>query len=82
MLPDAVIRGSSIWDSQWKADRARNYGIPKMAPKTFTQRNTLKVTILPEDVAEAICFLAGPRAAKTTGAFLTVDGGNVIAYAR
>ncbi|NLE50979.1 MAG: SDR family oxidoreductase, partial [Chloroflexi bacterium] len=83
VLPDAVIRGSSIWDSQWKADRARNYGISEDELEDFyAQRNTLKVTILPEDVAEAICFLAGPRAAKTTGAFLTVDGGNVIAYAR
>jgi len=83
VLPDAVIRGSSIWDSQWKADRARNYGISEDELEDFyAQRNTLKVTILPEDVAEAICFLAGPRAAKTTGAYLTVDGGNVIAYAR
>jgi len=83
VLPDAVIRGSSIWDSQWKADRARNYGISEDELEGFyAQRNTLKVTILPEDVAEAICFLAGPRAAKTTGAYLTVDGGNVIAYAR
>ena len=66
-----------------KADRARNYGISEDELEDFyAQRNTLKVTILPEDVAEAICFLAGPRAAKTTGAFLTVDGGNVIAYAR
>ncbi len=83
VLPDAVIRGSSIWDSQWKADRARNYGISEDELEGFyAQRNTLKGTILPEDVAEAICFLAGPRAAKTTGAYLTVDGGNVIAYAR
>lgn len=83
VLPDAVIRGSSIWDSEWRSDRARTYGIAETDLEAFyAQRNTLKATITPEDVAEAICFLAGPRAAKTTGAFITVDGGNTIAYAR
>lgn len=27
VLPDAVIRGSKIWDSQWKEERASSYGI-------------------------------------------------------
>ncbi|MBZ0277505.1 MAG: SDR family oxidoreductase, partial [Anaerolineae bacterium] len=48
----------------------------------YRQRNTLKVEIVPEDIAEAIAFLAGPRSAKTTGAVLTVDGGVAAAYVR
>jgi NAD(P)-dependent dehydrogenase (short-subunit alcohol dehydrogenase family) len=40
------------------------------------------VNILPEDIAEAILYLAGPRSAKTTGAALTVDGGVPGAYNR
>src|SRR5699024_1917166 len=27
VLPDAVIRGSKIWDSEWKEERASSYGI-------------------------------------------------------
>ncbi len=83
VLPDAVLRGSSIWSSEWKEDRARSYGISVEELNDFyRKRNTLKVEILPEDLAEAIAFLAGPRSAKTTGAVLTVDGGVTNGYVR
>jgi rhamnulose-1-phosphate aldolase/alcohol dehydrogenase len=83
VLPDAVIQGSSIWDGAWKEARATQYGIGVDDLNDFyRKRNTLKVEILPEDLAEAIAFLAGPRSAKTTGGLLTVDGGVPAAYAR
>jgi rhamnulose-1-phosphate aldolase/alcohol dehydrogenase len=81
--PDAVIQGSSIWSSDWKAERASTYGIGEDELQTFYQgRTKLGVAVLPEDVAEAIAFFAGPRSAKSTGNVVNVDGGVTAAYPR
>ena len=81
--PDAVIQGSSIWSSDWKAERANTYGVREDELQTFYQgRTKLGVAVLPEDVAEAIVFFAGPRSAKSTGNVLNVDGGVTAAYPR
>jgi rhamnulose-1-phosphate aldolase/alcohol dehydrogenase len=81
--PDAVIQGSSIWSSDWKAERAQTYGVTQEELQAFyTSRTKLGVAVLPEDVAEAIAFFAGPRSAKSTGNILNVDGGVTAAYPR
>ena len=81
--PDAVIQGSAIWSSDWKAERASTYGVSEEELQTFYQgRTRLGVAVLPEDVAEAIAFFAGPRAAKSTGNVVNVDGGVTAAYPR
>jgi NAD(P)-dependent dehydrogenase (short-subunit alcohol dehydrogenase family) len=81
--PDAVLQGSSIWDSGWREARARSMGIaPDQLEDAYRQRTTLKVSVYPEDIAEAILFFASDRAAKITGAILNVDGGLVAAYVR
>lgn len=83
VLPDAVLQGSSIWDAGWRAARAANYGIqPEELDEYYRQRTVLKVNVYPENVAEAISFLAGPRASRTTGGALTVDGGVAAAFVR
>jgi NAD(P)-dependent dehydrogenase (short-subunit alcohol dehydrogenase family) len=83
VLPGIVIQGSSIWNSEWKAHRARQYGVtPDELTNVYRQRNALKANLLPEDIAEAITFLAGPRARYITGAVLSVDGGVLSAYVR
>jgi rhamnulose-1-phosphate aldolase/alcohol dehydrogenase len=81
--PDAVIQGSSIWSSDWKAERASTYGVSEEELQNFYQgRTKLGVAVLPEDVAEAIAFFAGPRSAKSTGNVVNVDGGVTAAYPR
>lgn len=83
VLPDGVLEGSSIWDAGWREARAASYGIrPEELEEFYRQRTTLKVNIYPENIAEAISFLAGPRASRTTGGALTVDGGVGAAYLR
>ena len=59
--PDAVIEGSGIWSSDWKAERASTYGVAdEDLPAFYRGRTRLGVDVYPEDVAEAIAFLAGP----------------------
>ena len=81
--PDAVIEGSAIWSSEWKAERASTYGVAEDdLPAFYRGRTTLGVNVYPEDVAEAIAFFAGPRSAKSTGNLINVDGGVTAAYPR
>ncbi|GER85739.1 putative oxidoreductase YuxG [Thermogemmatispora aurantia] len=83
VMPDAVLRGSGIWSSAWREERARAYGIaPEQLEDYYRQRTTLKVNVFPEDVAEAVLFYASDRSSKTTGSALTVDGGVPAAYLR
>jgi rhamnulose-1-phosphate aldolase/alcohol dehydrogenase len=81
--PDAVIEGSGIWSSDWKAERASTYGVTEDDLQTFYRARTkLGVNVYPEDVAETIAFFAGPRSAKSTGNVVNVDGGVTAAYPR
>jgi rhamnulose-1-phosphate aldolase/alcohol dehydrogenase len=81
--PDAVIEGSGIWSSDWKAERASTYGVTTDDLESFYRgRTKLGVNVYPEDVAEAIAFLAGPRSVKSTGNIINVDGGVTAAYPR
>ncbi|MBV7534684.1 bifunctional rhamnulose-1-phosphate aldolase/short-chain dehydrogenase [Duganella sp. sic0402] len=81
--PDAVIRGSRIWDGKWKQERAQSNKIEADDVEEFyRQRSMLKLSVLPEDIAEAVYFLASDKAAKSTGNILNVDAGNAGAFTR
>ena len=81
--PDAVFRDSKLWSEEVRGQRAAAHGVEAAGLEEFyRRRNLLRVTITPEDVAEAALFLASDRSAKTTGAMLPVDGGVREAFPR
>jgi rhamnulose-1-phosphate aldolase/alcohol dehydrogenase len=81
--PDAVFRDSRLWSDEVRQQRARAQGIAVDELEDFyRKRNILARPILPEDVAEAVLFLASDRSAKTTGCTITVDGGVKDAFPR
>ena len=81
--PDAVIRGSRIWDGKWKEERAASNKIETDNIEEFyRQRSMLKLSVLPEDIAEAVYFLASDKSGKSTGNVLNVDAGNAAAFTR
>ena len=75
--PDAVLQGSKIWGSSWREERAAAYNLdPEELDEHYRQRNTLKVSIYPGDIAEAVLHFASERrSGKSTGNILNVDGG-------
>lgn len=81
--PDAVLRGSKIWEGDWLDQRASTYGTDKEGlEEMYRQRSMLKRSVLPEDIAEAAYFFASDLSAKSTGNIINVDAGNVQAFTR
>jgi len=81
--PDAVLQGSKIWQGEWREQRAASYKVePGGLEEVYRQRSMLKLSVLPEDIAEGIAFFASDRSAKSTGNILNVDAGNAQAFTR
>ncbi|GGC01129.1 short chain dehydrogenase [Novosphingobium endophyticum] len=82
--PDAVIKGSRIWDGDWRKERAGAYGIDSGTEleEHYRQRSMLGRDVLPSDIAEAVYFLASDMSAKSTGNMINVDAGNAQAFTR
>jgi NAD(P)-dependent dehydrogenase (short-subunit alcohol dehydrogenase family) len=82
--PDAVIKGSKIWDGDWRKERAGAHGIDagKELEEHYRKRSMLGRDVLPEDIAEAVYFLASDASAKSTGNMINVDAGNPQAFVR
>ena len=81
--PDAVLRASRIWSSEWRSGRARDYGISEdQLEEFYRNRSMLKRSVFPEDIAEAVYFFAADLSAKSTGNMLNVDAGNATSFGR
>jgi rhamnose utilization protein RhaD (predicted bifunctional aldolase and dehydrogenase)/NAD(P)-dependent dehydrogenase (short-subunit alcohol dehydrogenase family) len=70
--PNAVL-DTGVWTEEVLASRAAAYGL---TVEEYRRNNVLRAEVTSRDVAEAAAELCGPRFAKTTGAWLPVDGGN------
>jgi rhamnulose-1-phosphate aldolase/alcohol dehydrogenase len=81
--PDAVLRGSKIWAGEWLEQRASTYKTDKEGlEEMYRQRSLLKRSVFPEDIAEAVYFLASDMSSKSTGNIINVDAGNAQAFTR
>ncbi|MGH7331662.1 MAG: bifunctional rhamnulose-1-phosphate aldolase/short-chain dehydrogenase [Candidatus Rokuibacteriota bacterium] len=81
--PDAIFQDSGLWSAEVRRERAAAHGIAvEQLEEFYRKRNLLGARILPDDVAEAVLFLASDRSSKTTGCTLTVDGGVKDAFPR
>jgi rhamnulose-1-phosphate aldolase/alcohol dehydrogenase len=81
--PDAVLRGSKIWSGEWKEQRAAAYKMDVDELEAhYRERSMLKLSVFPEDIAEAIYFLASDMSAKSTGNIINVDAGNAQSFTR
>jgi NAD(P)-dependent dehydrogenase (short-subunit alcohol dehydrogenase family) len=71
--PNAVF-DTAIWTEEILTARAASYGLSVAEYKT---RNVMQVEVTSHDVAEVVAQLCGPSYAKTTGAQIPIDGGNL-----
>jgi rhamnose utilization protein RhaD (predicted bifunctional aldolase and dehydrogenase)/NAD(P)-dependent dehydrogenase (short-subunit alcohol dehydrogenase family) len=71
--PNAVY-DTALWTPEVLESRACEYGCTVEEYKT---NNCLKTEVLSKDVATLVCAMVGPAFAKTTGAQIPIDGGNV-----
>lgn len=81
--PDAVLRGSKIWSGEWREQRAASSKIEVSdLEEHYRKRSMLKLNVFPEDIAEAIYFLASDASSKSTGNIINVDAGNAQSFTR
>ena len=81
--PAAVLRGSKIWEGEWRQQRAASNKVSEdQLEEVYRQRSMLKLSVFPEDIAEGVYFFASDFSAKSTGNILNIDAGNAQAFTR
>src|SRR5205085_8725665 len=71
--PNAVF-DTALWDDRTVADRAARYGL---TPEEYRTDNVLHAEVTSADVARMCVAMCGPVFARTTGAQVPLDGGNL-----
>jgi rhamnose utilization protein RhaD (predicted bifunctional aldolase and dehydrogenase)/NAD(P)-dependent dehydrogenase (short-subunit alcohol dehydrogenase family) len=91
--PATVVKGSTMFPRDRVVASLRKYGIDfdehmtddavrERLAKFYAERTLTHQPIEPRTCAEAILFLAGPKAPSTTGHLIPVDGGLTDAFLR
>lgn len=76
VLPGNVLRGSGIWNEEYKAAMARKLGIkPEEVEDYYNKQVPLGRQCYPEDVGNMVVFLVSDMASYVTGCMHLVDGG-------
>ncbi|MFW6163739.1 MAG: SDR family NAD(P)-dependent oxidoreductase [Planctomycetota bacterium] len=76
VLPGNVFEGSNIWNPEFIKETANKLGIQPSEVKAFYDAKVpLGRSCTPQDIANAVAFLASDQAAYITGVHLLVDGG-------
>jgi rhamnulose-1-phosphate aldolase/alcohol dehydrogenase len=82
VTPDGIFDDSGLWEAIGP-ERAKTQGVrARDLPDFYRKRNLLARQVRPSDVAEAVLYLAGERASRTTGTLFPVDGGLKEAFPR
>ena len=71
--PNAVF-DTGIWTPEVLQSRACEY---ECTVEEYKTNNCLKTEVTSKDVAALVCAMVGPAFAKTTGAQVPIDGGNI-----
>jgi rhamnulose-1-phosphate aldolase/alcohol dehydrogenase len=81
--PDAVLRGSKLMSTGYRASRAESLKIkPDELEEHYRKRSLLQRSVYPEDIAEAVYFFASDASLKSTGNIVNVDAGHVASFTR
>jgi rhamnulose-1-phosphate aldolase/alcohol dehydrogenase len=93
LAPATVVAGSTLFPRDRVIASLTKYEIPfseaedteslrRKLADFYAQRTLTKSAIMPEDQAEAVCFLLSERSSKIAGQILAVDGGLQEAFLR
>jgi NAD(P)-dependent dehydrogenase (short-subunit alcohol dehydrogenase family) len=91
--PATVVEGSTMFPRERVVVSLKKFGVVFSEEEStedlrgklanfYAQRTLVKQSVTPQDCAEAICWLASDRAARTTGHLIPIDGGLVEAFLR